>query len=100
MTPRAKELLGELLEELSKKEAAPSWAWVPWRAWARSMAHARKVAAREGIRLTKIGRDLYGHRADLDALAARNAITEAAAPKLGSEPEDVDEEVARAFRAA
>lgn len=92
----ARALAGAVLEQLRAELAAspaPGWPWLPWRLWARSSTHARRLAARERIRTTSLGRDLYGHREDLEQLAARNA-----AP-IGSPANDdqVDDEVAALF---
>ncbi len=87
--------LEQLTEALAPEQSSPAWDWIRWPAWARSPEHARRLGEREGIRLTKIGRDLYGHRADLDALADRNAIAAGAANDGGDD--EIDPEVAAAF---
>ncbi|MBI2390944.1 MAG: hypothetical protein HYV09_15235 [Deltaproteobacteria bacterium] len=91
--------LDTIVRELVRAEIAElreqPFGWVSWRQWARSCEHARRIADREGIRTTKIGRDVYGLRADLDALAARNAVEASRAPAR----EEVDPEIAAAFGA-
>ncbi|MBI2393180.1 MAG: hypothetical protein HYV09_26580 [Deltaproteobacteria bacterium] len=89
-------IVRELVAEQLREWRAAPFGWLVWRAWARSQTHAKRLAAREGIRVTRIGRDLYGCRADLEALAARNAIVEAVANDVD---DGLDPEVAAAFAA-
>jgi hypothetical protein len=89
--------LFDLAREILTEQPAPAiaWDWLHWKAWARSQAHAKKLAIREGVRLTKIGRDLYGWRADLDELAARNVVVIAA--EGANDTDEEDPEVLAAF---
>lgn len=72
-------VLAEMIGGLVADAAAPEWTWIRWSHWARSPEHARRIAEREGIAITRIGRDLFGARADLDALAERNRVVVGAA---------------------
>lgn len=94
-TERARELVEKILDLVGDDRPSAGWEWIVWREWARSPEHARRIAEREGVRLTKIGRDLYGHRADLDALAGRNAVVTNAANDAGDD--EIDPDVAAAF---
>lgn len=95
---RMRAIVERLVEVLDSDRPAADWPWIRYPLWARSQEHARKIAKREGLRTTKIGRDLYAHRDDLDALAERNAIRDGAAND-SDDAHAIDPEVAAAFSA-
>jgi hypothetical protein len=94
-TPTLESIVRDLVRSEVAAASRTSFAWIHWKQWARSVRAARGVAAREGVRLTKIGRELFGHREDLDRLALTNAI-EVVAPSTAARDE-VERDLAAAF---
>ncbi|MFI5299485.1 MAG: hypothetical protein ACHREM_15440, partial [Polyangiales bacterium] len=77
----------------------PTFAWIPIAAAGLTPKAAKALARREGVRLSHVGKGLRVHLGDLEALAERNAITDAPVTVAAS-PDDATDDVDPTVKAA